>query len=465
LDFDSWDMLKQIYHKEHEKLRRGVLAPVWSSDRAKFDEQFSERMMKLYEDTGEHAIRTLRTAAQRYGRRPFLVFDNADQHDASVQNSVFLIAQKMAQELGCSCLISLREESYWRNRDFGALSAFHSISYHIQAPRLEQVAGKRFKYARKLIGEGRLLCQGPGSDQLTAEELEGVVALLAKTVLGDDKRFIEFAEYLCPGEVRRPLDFFARFMYSGHTNVDSLLKAVRQHRELVIGFHEFVTAVMLCDREYFSETASDIINLFAVDGAGDASHFNRLTVVGRVLRDRKRSSESGYGFIPIRTVIEDCEKMSLQPETTSAVMSLLMRRRVLQTETQILQDLTVSEAIRATSAAVYYLEHLVFEPAYLEAVLFDTPIADPTRLEHLDKLTRQAEDSARAGNRLNRLRFRLDRTGTFIDYLRDEYARSALADRGAGLVDPLVLDLPGKLRAHFDLDRKSIFRNAKELLE
>ena len=39
-------------------------------------------------------------------------------------------------------------------------------------------------------------------------------------------------------------------MYSGHTNVNSLL-TIREAR-LTIGFHEYLASVMLCDRECFS---------------------------------------------------------------------------------------------------------------------------------------------------------------------------------------------------------------------
>ena len=60
------------------------------------------------------------------------------------------------------------------------------------------------------------------------------------------------------------------------------------------------------------------------------------------------------------------------PETTCGVIQLFVARGVFQTDTQIREDLSASEFIRATSAALYYLEHLVFEAAYLETVLYDT---------------------------------------------------------------------------------------------
>jgi hypothetical protein len=338
------------------------------------------------------------------------------------------------------------------------------VSYYVQAPRLHQVLAKRFAYAKKLIRDGRLLSSGPGEPRPTPQELEAVIDLIAKTVFGEDRRFVEFAEYLCPGEIRRPLDFLARFMYSGHTNVNSLLQAVRKGRELIIGFHEYLTAIMLCDREYYSEQASDILNMFAVDGHVDASHFNRLTVLGRVLRDRGGTSNLGHGFVAIRTVIDDCETIGVMPETTSSVISLLMSRKLLQTETQIREDLHSSEFVRGTSAALYYLEHLVFESAYLENVLFDTPIASRESFDKLTKLSRQAEEKEEAGERLNRLRFKLDRTAAFIEYLCSEYKTSSLHKSGADLNDPLVIELPIRMKERFDADRKTIFRKAKSLL-
>jgi len=459
IEFESWEMLKQIYHSEYNKLQKGYLAPLWRSDKNKFEEKFSEKLLEYSDNNEKHLIRTLNTISNKLDRRIFLVFDNADQFDADTQNKVFLIAQKLAEELRCSSIISLREESYWKNKDYGALSAFHSISYHVQAPRLEQVISKRFKYAKKLLLEDH----SPISSnpiEISQDELKEVFDLLSATVLGEDKRYIEAMEYLSPGEVRRPLEFIARFLYSGHTNMNSLLKAVRENRKLTIGFHEYLTSIILGDHEYFTDENSDITNIFAIDGFSDASHFNRITVIGRILNSKSFISEIGLGFSPIKQVIADCERIGLLPETTSSILTLLIRRRILQTETQIRDDISSSEYIRATSASLYYISKLCHEFAYLDTIILDTPIGNTEYFENLQRITNNIEKES---NRLHRLNFRLERTKLFIEYLATEFSTSSLI-KFDDIIDKSVLTLISNMLRSYKEHRKQIFKAAKSLL-
>ena len=239
LDLRSYAVLKQAYHAEYEQLKRGRLAPLFARDPSQFEIEFGDALREYEAVDDQHFVKVLKIAARQMDRRPFLVFDNADQFSEATQDQVFRLAQKFAKDIGCASVISLREESYWKNKDHGTLSSVHALSYHVQSPRLRSVISKRFKFTTKILEESNKDFVDSDGKLVTAAELRGVIEKLAHTLLAQDSRFMEFLEYLSPFEVRRPLEFLARFLVSGHTNMDSLLNSYRRQTDVTIGFHEF----------------------------------------------------------------------------------------------------------------------------------------------------------------------------------------------------------------------------------
>jgi len=151
LGFGSFAHLKNAYHLEYDRLKKGRLAPVFQQDPLEFEREFARELERYEQAAIAHVIKLLRSVQKSYNRRVFLVFDNADQFNSSLQNDVFMLAHRMSADVGCSLVVSLREESFWKNKDFGVLSAFHGVSLYVEAPDLTQVLSKRFRYASSLM--------------------------------------------------------------------------------------------------------------------------------------------------------------------------------------------------------------------------------------------------------------------------------------------------------------------------
>ena len=419
LGLGSFSMLKQAYHAEYERLKRGRLEPLFRRDPAGFELEFGKELEKLENNRVVHLTKLLRAAARSTKRRPLLVFDNADQFKSEVQNEMFMLAHRIAQEVGCSLIISLREESYWKNKDFGALSAFHSTIFSVQAPRLSQVISKRFKYAIDALKHEDTLFVPSGGQGVSPSEAVEVINQLKLTILSDDSSYIEFLEHLSPGEIRRPLDQLARFLYSGHTNVDALVRAVRERKEIHVGFHEFFASVALGDNEYYDEDRSDIINLFQVDGTSDASNLNRLAVIARFQKSRNDNSEFGVGFVPVEVVIADCAAVGIQPNTVSNICALLNSRRLFETERQIREQRDAGLFMRSTTAARYYIESLGNKFVYVDMVLRRTPVSDGAIFGRLQELTRKIDGLGKTPqDRVKRIELRVKRAIEFGRYVK-----------------------------------------------
>jgi len=431
LGFGSYTHLRQAYHSEYERLKRGRLAPIHASDPDEFERRFSLELANYEAEAIPHVIRLLRSAQQQFTRRVFLVFDNADQYDAAVQDSVFMLAHRLASEVGCSLIVSLREESYWKNKDYGALSAFHSVNFYVEAPDLKQVIAKRFRYATDLLRRQQSYVVPSGGLGVTAEEGVEIFDRIRSTVL-DDGRFVQFLESLSPGEIRRPLDQLARFLYSGHTNVDSIIRGIRTYTTVRIGFHEFVKSVALGDRELFDEKKSDIVNLFALSGAHDASNLNRLAVLGYIHRFRRDKSERGLGYVPFNQVVDACVSYGLAADTVQEIIQFSNARRVLETDQQIREAVSPSWFVRTTRAFDYYLDNLAETFIYVDLVLPGTIVPQSEYANMIERMSSQIYGSGvNAPNRLDKIQLRIDRARCFAMFLAEEAGHHGMFRAGA----------------------------------
>jgi hypothetical protein len=460
LELDSFAVLKQAYHTEYEQLKRGRLAPLFAKSVEDFELAFGEALKEYEKETDQHFARMMRVAAQQTLRKPFLVFDNADQFSEKTQDEVFRLAQKFAKDIGCASVISLREESYWKNKDHGTLSAFHAVSYHVQPPKLRQVISRRFKFAEKLLAESDRDFVDSNERVVTAEELSEVLKRVSRSILANDSRYMELLEYLSPFEIRRPLQFLARFLVSGHTNMDSLLRSVRGTAtpDLIIGFHEFLTAITLGDREFYSEATSDIVNLFAVDGRSDASNLNRLLVLGRILMGKRLTSPLGEGFVPVVSLISDCEAFGVMPDTTRSILTLMNTKRLVETEAQDRGSVASATFVRATAATQYYLDNLIYEFSYLDSMVIDTAIGDPDSYTRLEALTTElwSLQAKKGAVRLQRMQVRLERAKRFLYYLiNNEFSNSTLKSH--------LDDLDPSVRRFFETAQGRFLRQAHEI--
>lgn len=461
LNFGSYSHLRQAYHAEYERLKNGRLAPLYRRSPEDFEIKFSEELESFERDGIPHLIKLLSSVQKSFGRRVFLVFDNADQFSDQVQNDVFMLAHRLAEEIGCTLIVSLREESYWRNKDYGVLSAFHSMNFYVEAPGIVQVLAKRFKYASELLAE-RSDYVVP-STGLGVRQDEGIAIFesIRTTVLGD-KRFVDFLQELSPGEVRRPLGQLARFLFSGHTNVDSVLRGLRTHQPLKIGFHEFVKSVALGESERFQEEKSDIVNLFALTGAGDASNLNRLAVLGCIYSFRREKSEKGLGYVPISQVVDICADHGMSRDTIREIIQFLNSRRILEVDEQAREKVVDSRYIRGTRALDYYLSDLGRQFVYVDLVIPGTVVPSGEYFNMLERISSQiyAVGPTRP-SRLDKLKLRVERAKLFTRFMSDEASRHGVFT--AGVVAAPVTDFIASLEAEITRQEDRILREAEVL--
>ena len=465
LGLNDWNFLKQAYHLDYEKLKRGALKPLFEKDPNEFELEFGRKLDYWSENRVEdHLIKILSTSIKRLDKRVFLVFDNADQLPTETQNSIFLAAEKLAERIGCYALISMREESYWKNRDAGPLNAFHTTAYHVQAASFKQVLAKRFQYARNLISKGDLFID----DELgiSKEQLLEVFERLVLTILGEDDSYIDFIESTAARDTRRALETIAAFLVSGHTNIEAIVRDIKSKdpKGILVPFHEFLNAVVLRDHEVYTEESCDVLNLFAVTGTIDASNFNRIAVLGRILSSKNTKSEVGIGYSLIEDVVNDCHSVGILPETTFANLSFLTARRIIETETAIKDEISTSMYVRITSSGEYYLNSLSSMFGYLDLIVFQTPVIGKKSFERINRQFNAINQcgSTTPQQRLRRVECRLTLVDSFITYLEKEINKAAFVKR-SDIFAREATELVMIIRQRFSLEKVEVLNRAESI--
>jgi energy-coupling factor transporter ATP-binding protein EcfA2/DNA-binding PadR family transcriptional regulator len=468
LEIHDWTFLKQVYHSEYNKMKKGRFAPLFNKDESEFDLKFGDKVDEWMSSApGDHLIKLLKTASNRLNRSVFLIFDNADQLNPETQNDIFLISEKLSTEIGCYALLSMREESYWKTRDAGPLNAFHTTAYNVQPATFEQVLSKRFKYARNLL-EGvdfkNVLSSISTDFEVSKVELLRVFDRLVATLLGADKRYIDYIDSMSARDTRRALDTVAAFMVSGHTNLAAIIRDERKVRpsNFPVPFHEFLNAIILREHETYSEANCDVLNLFNTAGAADTTNFNRIIVLGRILHAKSIKSQVGIGYIAIEDLVSDCSSVGLLPDTVLSITSNLNRRRIIETETSIKDDTKTSKYVRVTSSGKYYLENLVMTFPYLEIVLYDTPIGDKKSFEKMNRLYGELNRilGKTPQDRYNRVKKRIELTESFLDYLYSEFQNLSFRLR-KDIFDSEIINLIQNIRISFNKEKKQAINNAE----
>jgi energy-coupling factor transporter ATP-binding protein EcfA2 len=465
LGLNDWSFLKQAYHAEYEKLKRGALQPLFRTDPEQFELEFGKKVDVWSETKVEsHFVKLLSAAIKRLDKRIFLIFDNADQLHPSTQSDIFLAAEKLAERIGCYALISMREESYWKNRDAGPLSAFHTTAYHVQPASLKQVLAKRFQYAKNLIQEGSFTRET--EFDIKTDELLSVFDRLVQTLLGQDESYIEFIEATAARDTRRALDTIAAFLISGHTNIDAILRDVRrsQPKGFPVPFHEFLNSVVLRDHEVYTEDGCDVFNVFAVTGTSDASNFNRIAVLGRVLGAKNIKSEVGTGYVLIEDVVNDCHSVGILPESTYAIISFLTARRAIETETTIKDDINTSKYLRITASGEYYITKLALMFGYLDLIVFQTPVRGERNFARINKAFEAVNSicGSSSSDRLRRVEARLALVDSFIAYLEKENGASTFSTRGDAFARE-AREIMSSTRAAFSIEKNQIISRARSV--
>ncbi|MEG4806642.1 AAA family ATPase [Microcoleus sp. F8-D3] len=145
------EALRKIFGRELQELRKGAYAKVFESDPILLAQKEAEKLEELSNSLNHFIEKSWRYYANQNKKNVVVVLDNIDRTSDRYQRVVYTFAHKLAGQSGATVIITMREGTYFRGREFGFLDVrSDDIVYHLQTPDLVQVLSKRIEYVENL---------------------------------------------------------------------------------------------------------------------------------------------------------------------------------------------------------------------------------------------------------------------------------------------------------------------------
>lgn len=366
-------------------------------------------LVKEWKEDLPHCATNLARNRNLAGSGVVVVLDNTDQYSGSVQDYCFTTAQEIADRLGCTVLISMREERFFNSKMHGVLDAFANSGFHISSPKPSEVFRKRVEYTIDLLSSEK-------AKPKVLEDSIGYLNVVQKELRKENSHLTNFLTACAHGDTRLSLDLFRSFLLSGYTNVDEILAAYSWDFQI----HQVLKPVMIPNRFFYDENNSNVPNIFQLRYTRHCSHFTAM----RILRKLAKVVEGGSpGYIPVahlHTYFAETFNMS---EDMKANLDILLKRGFVEARNRLDAYDDELDAIKITAYGIYMLNDLAYYFSYLDLVCVDCGVFDESVGNYLGEAAKDEYDLFMKKDRINRIQLRLDRVERFLEYLKSEEER------------------------------------------
>jgi predicted type IV restriction endonuclease len=380
VDIYEHNFVRAVYDLEVKRFRSSFKAIFYKSNRAKLDDQMAARIDELINDKSEHLRRSLQHVARGRQRQIVIIIDNADQRAIEVQQAAFIIAHEFAQNWDALVFIPVRPQTFFQSKRAGTLAAYPHKVFTILPPRPELVIEKRLIFALK-VAEGRI-----APDALQGVRLMlGSMAVFLRALLYSMEKNRDITEILANitgGNIRAVVEFVRQFIGSPNVEAEKIVDIHGKTGNYIIPLHEFSKAAILGDYSHFVPESSLAMNVFDVESPDRREHFLSLMIVAFLLSDE--SPKDRDGFVCTALIIEEMQNWRFLPEQVEKALRKVTNKRLIETTERITfeEDLvgligSMLEGFRQTSVGAYHVRRWAGDFAYLDGMVFDTPIFDP----------------------------------------------------------------------------------------
>ena len=189
----------------------------------------------------------------------------------------------------------------------------------------------------------------------------------------------------------------------------------------LIPIHEFSKAAILGDYSHYNPDSSMAMNLFDVQYPDQREHFLAPMILAFYMWDG--SPKDSDGFTTAAVLVDEMQSRGFVPKQINGKLRRLTNKKLIESTERITfeEDETglvgeIPFAFRITSIGMYHIKKWAGLFAYLDAMVFDTPIFDPNVLKGILPDLEQFVIAKR-----------LDRAKAFRDYLLSVWRSSNLS--------------------------------------
>lgn len=351
---------------------------------------------------------------ERQEKGVIVVIDNTDQYSTEIQDFCFSSAQEIANKLQCITLISMREERFYDSKIHGVLDAFQNSGFHISSPRPSEVFKKRLDYTIHVL-EQEIFYEDEYEhlDKAFLRDSITYLRILSREFSNDMSPLNNFLSACAHGDIRLSLDLFRSFSLSGYTNVDEMIMNGSWNFQI----HQVIKPVMTPNRYFYDESSSDIPNIFQLRSTRHGSHFTALRILRKLAQGMDPTSPSYHSVATLRAYF--AETFSMQ-EDFEKNLDVLLKHGFIESDNRLDFYTETIDLIKITNYGMYMLNELAYYFTYLDLICTDCGIFDQQASNYLTEAAKKEYAYFTKGERIERVKVRLERVEKFIEYIKNE---------------------------------------------
>lgn len=419
IDVNNSLFVRGVYNLEIERFRDSIYGGLYESDKNEYERKLLSFLEQKIQSKAEHLRKAINHIVNGRKRQVVLMIDNADQRNIEIQQDAFIVAQNFAQQWKATVFIAVRPQTFHFSKRAGTFAAYPQKVFTIAPPRSDQVIEKRLKFALEMA-EGRLAVERLKGVEINFPSLSLFLKALLHS-LSNNNDLVELISNISGGNIRQIIDLVIKFIGSSNVDAKKIIKIMKETGEYIVPVHEFSKSAILGDYSHYHSDSSIAINMFDVRYPDEREHFLIPIIIGYLNHDdRHRNRE---GFVSSEKILEEMQRCGFTPQQIESALRRTTNKKLIETTERITfdEDITgligdMPAAFRITTVGAYHLQKWTTNFAYLDAMVFDTPIFDSTVMEELIKNADSFNISDRA-----------KRSSAFRTYLSKIWYNSELA--------------------------------------
>ena len=394
----SWKDLQGLYHSEYQRRATGVDAQLYTANRERFLEKFSEYLDRKVESDREGYLKRILTDAVRSRKKlPVIVIDNTDEFSIDYKKLIFQFTQSLRRHANhCLLIYPVTDKSAWSFSKTDMFSIYQSKSFFLPTPSPREVFRRRVDFLKHLLSDER-----DENERKHYFSSRGI-----KVVINDLKSFAQVIEnifvdqdytstligQLTNHNIRRTLLLSKRVITSSVFYIDDLIASFLARTPLATNYPQFINALMKGDYEAYKQGDShEIYPVFQVDQkirqsplivVRILSLMDSLYSTGQSVDDRHMAVQSIFNYFDAVGCTESA--------VDKALLSLI-EAGLLEPYDSSVRDLSTGQRLAITASGKAHLRltltnNTFFEQMALTTAISNEDIAHQIRDMYLSKL-------------------------------------------------------------------------------
>lgn len=379
-----------------------------------------------------------------------VVLDNTDQFSPKNQDYSFTLAHKIASQLDCLVVISMREERFHHSRLHGTLDAFTNSGFHLSSPPPARVFARRLAYVLRILDNPtRTRKVAP---ELSDEQIANVKILFRiflREFRSDDSHLQRFVRACAHGNMRLALQFFRQFVLSGYLRVDEMIEEPRWTLQM----HQVLRPMMVPYRLFYDESKSSVPNVYQIRSETMGSHFTGV----RILKMLRRGTDAlNPDYVPMSRLKAYFAETFNMLDDAQKTLDVFLKGGVVESNNRVDEFDDSIDAVRITAFGSYICDTLAHNFSYLDLVSLDCGVHEQGTADALAAYGNKDRDLFFEGKKHDRIHARVEKVRVFLDYLQ----REEEIERDVYTLDANDERIMDALRAAYDDDERRVLRSA-----